>query len=399
MGALQEYPQATQIDSFSNKRFTKWHALTLGLVLIIIAQALFIGFFLTTPQDDSASSYESLYQDYLSLQSELASLLDDYGSLNSEYLALKASYDELNASQASDFESQYLSLQSRYEELSSQYDSLNSQYLSLQESYDALNSSYNELDSSYDELDSSYALLNSSYVSLQSQFDELQESYQTANSDYFEIQYQLNQRSQHYDVEQFITPNDTLVQQTIDQVTGGWSNPSDWDEYWTDMKALYDWVVINIPYDYDGLFPVLPAVMSGDVNYTTEMWQFPNETLSLERGDCEDMAILLCSLVRGYSQEYWTECILIASSSSGHAAVQIPASGGKLAILDPAGHYYTSDGLGNLVSKDISTEITSWLNKWKPQMGNDVQVYRVFSDYMDQTFSSTSEYTSWMYDR
>jgi prefoldin subunit 5 len=391
VGALQEYPQAIQTESFSGKRFSKWHALTIGLVVLVIVQALFSGFLLTKPQGNSEPSYEALYQDYLSLQSQLASLMSDYESLNSEYLALQASYDDLNASQKSDFESQYLALQSRYDELSSQYTSLNSQYSSLNASYDAL-------DSSYDALDSSYTLLNSSYISLQAQFDELQTSYYTVASDYFEIRYQINQRSQHYDVESFITPNDTAVQQTIEMVTGGWSDPSDWDEYWTDLKALYNWVVNNIPYNYDGLFPVLPSVMSGDVEYTTEVWQFPNETLSVGRGDYEDMAILLCSLVRGYSHDYWAECILIASSSAGHAAVQIPVSGGKLAILDPAGHYYTSS-LGNLVSKDITTEITSWLNYWKPQMGTDVRVYRVFSDYMDQTFTSTSAYTSWMYNR
>ena len=391
MGALQEYPQATQTESFSSKRFTKWHALTLGLVLLVIVQAFFSGFLLINPQGNSAPSYESLYQDYLSLQSELASFMDDYESLNSEYLALKVSYDELNASQKSVFESQYLSLQSRYDALSSQYDSLNSQYLSMQASYDAL-------DSSYDALDSSYDILNASHVSLQLQFDELYESYSTVASDYFEIRYQLNQRSQHYDLERFITPNDASVQQTIAEVTGGWSNTSDWDEYWTDIEALYDWVVNNIPYNYDGLFPVLPSIMSDDVEYITEMWQFPNETLSVKRGDCEDMAILLCSLVRGYSQEHWAECILIVSSSSGHAAVQIPVSEDKLAILDPAGHYHTSS-MGVLVSKDISTEITNWLNYWKPQMGTDLRVYRVFSDYMDQTFSSTAAYISWMYNR
>jgi hypothetical protein len=196
-----------------------------------------------------------------------------------------------------DFESHYIALQSRYDELSSQYDSLNSKYLSLKASYDTLYSSYDELVSSYD-------LLNSSYVSLQSQFDNLQDSYYSGASDYFEIRYQLNQRSQHYDSERFITPNDTAVQQTIDQVTGSWGDPSDWGEYWTDLKALYNWVVSNIPYNYNGLFSLLPSVMSGDVEYTTEMWQFPNETLSVGRGDCEDMVILLCSLVRGYSQEY-----------------------------------------------------------------------------------------------
>jgi prefoldin subunit 5 len=245
VGALQEHLQATQTGSFGSKRFTKWHALTLGLVLLVIVQALFSGFLIANPQNNSVPSYESLYQDYLFLQSELERLVDEYESLNSEYLSLKSSYDELNSSQASNFESQYLSLQSRYDALSSQYASLNSQYLSLKTSHDAL--------------DSSYDLLNASYASLQLQFDELYESYYSVASDYFAIRYQLNHRSQHYDIEQFISPNDTSVQQTIDQVTGGWSDTSDWDEYWADLKALYDWVVNHIQYNYDGLFPVLPS--------------------------------------------------------------------------------------------------------------------------------------------
>lgn len=369
MGALQEYPQVTQSESIRDKRFTKWHALTLGLILLVIVQALFSGFLLATPRNASAPSYA----EYLSLKSQLETLKEQYDSLNLEYASLKASYDELNSSQdALDIlESKYLSFQKRYDELNSRYDSLISQHFSLQ----------------------------TDYSSLQSQLATLQNSYDAVASEYEQIRYQINHRAQHYDVDNFITPDDALVQQIINQITGGWSDPSDWDEYWKDIKALYDWVVHNIAYDYDGLFPVLPSTLSGDVDYITEMWQFPNETLSLERGDCEDMAILLCSLVRGYSQEYWAECILIASSSAGHAAVQIPVSGDKLAILDPAGNYYTSNFLGTLVSKDISTEIDNWLNYWKPQMGSDVRVYRVFSDYMDQTFSSTSEYTSWMYDR
>jgi hypothetical protein len=163
---------------------------------------------------------------------------------------------------------------------------------------------------------------------------------------------------------------------------------------------LYDWVVSNITYNYDGFYPILPLSLPGDVTYITEMWQFPNETLSVRRGDCEDMAILLCSMIRNYVEgNYWAECIWIAGSDGGHVAVQIPVSDDKIAILDPAGNYFTSDGLGHLVSKDISTEVGTWLDYWKPQLGNDVRVYRVFADYMDQSFISTVEYTAWMYSR
>lgn len=373
MDTLREYPQRMQVTESTKEKhasITKWHALTMGLVLLVVVQALFISVLYEKTQDNSSPSYDSLYADYLSLQSQLETLKEQYDSLNSEYLSLQSSCDELNSSQA-DFESRYLSLQKRYDELNAQYAALNSQHLSSESNYD----------------------------SLQLEFAALQDSYDATASEYEQIRYQINQRAQYYDISVFITSNDSSVQQVTNQITGGWSNQSDLNEYWTDIEALYNWVVDNIAYRSDGLFPLLPSSLSGEVDYITEMWQFPNETLSLEKGDCEDMAILLCSMIRCYSQQHHAECIWITSADAGHAAVQIPVSGGKIVILDPAGNYYTSDILDNLVSKNIATEINNWLNYWKPQMGNDVRVYRVFSDYMDQTFASTTEYISWMNSR
>jgi transglutaminase-like putative cysteine protease len=220
-------------------------------------------------------------------------------------------------------------------------------------------------------------------------------------SQYNQLRYQINLRSQHYDITKFITPNDPSVQQIVNQVTGGWSNPSDWNEFWTDVKSMYDWVATNTEWRADiEYFPVLPSSLSGSVTYAKDVWQFPNETLSMKEGDCEDMAILLCSMIRCYNGEkYWAECVWIEGSSSAHVGVQILVSGGKLVILDPAGNYYTQDIWGSIVSKDISTEINNWLNHWKPSLGSDVHVCRVFSSYIDKTFSSTNEYTTWMYSR
>ncbi len=407
---------------------TKWYALTLGLVLLVVMQALYTSVLSGNTHPDSSNA------DYSSLQAQFDTLKKQYDTLNTEYISLQSQYEALNSSSVSR-DSEYLSLQSRYNELNSQYTSLNSQYLSLQSTYNALNSSYSSLNSrysalqsSYNALDTTYTSLNSQYLSLQSSYNSLNYSYTSLNSQYLSLQssynslraqyealqasynatpteydqlrYQINQRAQHYDINEFITPNDSSVQQITNQITGGWSNTSDWNEYWTDIKAMYNWVVNNITYNYDGLYPVLPLSLPGNVTYITEMWQFPNETLSVKRGDCEDMAILLCSMIRYYVEDkYWAECVWIIGSDAAHVGVQIPASGEKLAILDPAGNYYTSDISGNLVSKDIATEIGNWLNYWKPQIGDDVGVYRVFADYMDQTFASTSEYTSWMYSR
>lgn len=54
-----------------------------------------------------------------------------------------------------------------------------------------------------------------------------------------------------------------------------------------DWMALRDWVGNKIQY-----------VSDSEVHGEREFWQFSNETIFLETGDCEDFSILLCSLLR-----------------------------------------------------------------------------------------------------
>jgi chaperonin cofactor prefoldin len=280
------------------------------------------------------------------------------------------------------------------------YVNLNQSHESLLSKHEALQSDYNSLEAQYSSLESDYARLDARYDSLQARYNSLQEQHDAFVSDYDALKNSVNQRSQHEDATEFITPNDSSVKLKVTQITGGWSDPSNFNEFWSDVKAMYDWVVNNIDYRYDGFCPVLPDDPSSDINYSTEMWQFPNETLSEKKGDCEDMAILLASMILNYNEEeHWVECIEIEGSSGGHLAVQIPVSGDKITILDPAGKYYTSDYWGNIDNIDISTEIYDWLDYWKSELGSDVHVERVFSNSLDKSFSSTSEYVSWMYDR
>jgi len=250
------------------------------------------------------------------------------------------------------------------------------------------------------ELEKRTLYYESRIASLNFQITVLQNELNAYRNSYGSLRDRVNQRWNHVNVESFITPQDQAVRDIVYAITGGWGNPSDWNEFWRDVKAMYDWVVNNIEYRYDGLYPALPNDPSGNLDFYSEMWQFPNETLKLRRGDCEDIAILLCSMIRCYSgMRCWAECIIIKSSIAGHVAVQIPVSGYKLVILDPAGKYYSRDFWGNIAFKDITTEINNWLNYWKPWMGSDVHVTRVFSDYIDKTFTSTNEYISWMYSR
>lgn len=272
-------------------------------------------------------------------------------------------------------------------------------YVSLNSRFNTLNADHKSLTAENKDLESDYNSLQSDFDSLQSEYGTLQSTYDSYVSSYDYLRTQINARTLQLLVRDFITPEDSTVKNKVVQITGGWSDPSDWNECWDDMKKMYDWIVNNIEYRSDGLSPVLPTTPSGYLEYSEEMWQFPSETLDLLQGDCEDMAILLTSMILSYNEgKYRTECVMIEGSTDGHAGVQMPVADDKLTILDPAGKYYTQTS-GNIDNKDISTEINSWLNYWKPQMGNDVHVVRVFSDSLDKSFSSTSEYTSWMYSR
>jgi len=58
--------------------------------------------------------------------------------------------------------------------------------------------------------------------------------------------------------------------------------------------AFRDWIGNNIEYTIDY-----------EVHGEDEYWQFPNETIQLRAGDCEDFSVLLCSLLRadGWSSD------------------------------------------------------------------------------------------------
>jgi len=297
---------------------------------------------------------------------------------------------------------------SRYEE---EVNSLNSQLSRLQVEKTQLQLWLSGNISQYEEeisvLNSQKAALEDKIVELTAMYDDLYVSHEKLVDEYddYMTAYQslvdrVNWRWDKNNLEAFITPEDSSVKSIVYSVTGGWSDTSDWSEFWTDVKAMYDWVVSNIEYRYDGLYPMLPYDPHEPLSFWNEMWQLPNETLEIGKGDCEDMAILLCSMIRAYVDcKYDVEVICIQGTGSGHAAVQIPVSGNLLTILDPAGRYYTRDSSGFIDQKDIASEIDNWFDYWEPQLGSNIYVYRVFSDYVNKTFESTDEYITWMYER
>ena len=198
---------------------------------------------------------------------------------------------------------------SRYEEevnsLNSQLSRLQAEKIQLQLWLSGNISRYEEqisvLNSQKAALEDKIAELTAMYDDLYASHEKLVDEYNDYMTAYQSLVDRVNWRWDKNNLEAFITPEDSSVKSIVYSVTGGWSNTSNWSEFWTDVKAMYDWVVSNIEYRYDGFYPMLPYDPHEPLSFWDEMWQLPNETLELRKGDCEDMAILLCSMIRAYA--------------------------------------------------------------------------------------------------
>jgi transglutaminase-like putative cysteine protease len=84
-------------------------------------------------------------------------------------------------------------------------------------------------------------------------------------------------------VKQYVTPNDPVVKEFLQNILQREAVA------FNDFERLRDWVSSHISYKFDK-----------DVHGVSDYWQYPEETLKLRTGDCEDFAIVLCSLLRAY---------------------------------------------------------------------------------------------------
>ena len=288
------------------------------------------------------------------------------------------------------------------------YDSLQTKYYALLGNYSALAYDYqsvllqnplpvpNPANSAFP--DTQQAL--SRYQALQQLYINLQNEYNQYIADYQALKALTDGRLMSGDLKFLITPNDPTVMNLTFSLTGKIHNGTDPDKFFPDIKAIYNWVNANIKYREDGLYPELPgnpADAAKGLKQTDQMAQLPNETLAIRMGDCEDIAALLTSMIRAYFDNRLVECIWITGANAGHVAVAIPFQNDRIVILDPIRDYYSHDTLGDMTYNTISSEIYNWMQIWRPSLGNDVHVYRVFSDYMDRYFNGTEEYITWMY--
>jgi len=277
--------------------------------------------------------------------------------------------------------------------LQSRLNTINENYSSLSQEYSSLQANYSTLQTQYNSLKSSYGTLASSYDSLQTQYQQIESQEQQIQSWYDDVRQQVNMRlgNNRTEWQAFVTPTDALVESLVVNMTGGWSDGGDSDEFWSDVKRLYDWVERNVKYSYDSPCPNLPSLL-GEPSWKAEYWRFPNETIRDKHGDCEDNALLLCSLIRSYcDRKYMSYCILI-EGTVGHAAVAFPVGKGKLVVLDPAGRYFTGQP-GPLQPKGVEEATDDWLSVWGGS--NKATIFAVFNEDFHTIFSSNRDFMDW----
>ena len=218
-------------------------------------------------------------------------------------------------------------------------------------------------------------------------------------SQYSDLRKQINVRLgwTPQDKQNFLTPNNSSVSAKVQEIAGGYSENV--NERWRDYERLYRWVVNNISYSYDSYMPVLPGNLSGELVWQESCWRVPEETLEAETGDCEDMAVLLASMLRSYNEGNYAIWVLTIRSSEpevkGHVAVAFPVAGGELTILDPAGNYYTGYPYGSLGSDIASVAVSKWLSHWTRKMPG-AEIVEAFSEDLHKEFSDTDEFLTWL---
>lgn len=215
-------------------------------------------------------------------------------------------------------------------------------------------------------------------------------------SGYANLRKQINLRQGiGRDSQCFITPDDPEISAKVLEITGSY-NP---DELWKDYGRLFQWTMRNIEYSLDSPTPLLPESINGTLEWGKDFWRMPAETIRDGAGDCEDIALLLASMLLNYNQRRFPVWIVgvktSGSKARAHIAVAIPSENNQLTIFDIAAHYYTPfTTIGGFGSQDVPLAVDHWLTHLEKEMLG-VHVYVIFSENFYQEFSSNQEFIDW----
>ena len=184
-----------------------------------------------------------------------------------------------------------------------------------------------------------------------------------------ELASKINERV--YGGKNFIRPNE--VENVVNNIIGHKFNE---ETLGRDLYQVFSYVMRTIKYSKDSIYPVIREInvsvedttynITVELDWITEVYQTPSETLERGEGDCEDMAYLAASIIQNYlgeNKDYEVYVLQVVWDGGGHAAVVVRHRSGTIAIIDPAGKYYT--GRVNVVKFDNARdELLKWFKYW-----------------------------------
>ncbi len=215
-------------------------------------------------------------------------------------------------------------------------------------------------------------------------------------SDYASLRDEMNLRVGFKQNAPFlIMPDDPEIVAKVQEIVGSY----DEEELWHDYASLYQWTMRNIKYSLDSPTPILPESVSGTLGWSMDLWRTPAETIAHEAGDCEDISVMLASMMLNYNQRRFPVCVIgiqtIGSNPKAHMAVAILNEGDQLSIFDITSRYWTPfSKMGGFGTQDIPLALDHWYNHLKDELP-DPQVYVVFSENFYLEFSGNEEFLDW----
>jgi predicted transglutaminase-like cysteine proteinase len=170
------------------------------------------------------------------------------------------------------------------------------------------------------------------------------------------------------DYKSYITPDCQSVKEVLQDILG----TPPYGLSLSGFDDIRDWVADNIDYQSD------------DERWSGDYWQTPKETLLYGTGDCEDFAILLCSLLRAYGIGAEQVYVAIGDDGEKHAHAFLIEN-------------WYKDGEWRRVESQASAQFSSysWLGHSKPHPDSELDQYEITVVFNDRYYNNDDESFSW----
>ena len=334
---------------------------------------------------DMLPGSDVVYDEYQEQLEANIKLIEDLNALELGYTALENDLDALQRS--------FDAIQAEKAEWDSVYGETLYNLTSLEEDYEDLQDEVDDLNMFYEGLRNSYEASQAAYDSLEDDMQSLQDEYQDYRDRYTAIMEEVNARAGQGALKgRFITPGDEAVTNAVQEVSWIMGDQKPLMQQWDDIQNLYKWVNSNIDYTYDSPHPILAEEATQSPVWVLDAYRYPNETLAEGRGDEEDQAVLLLSMMMTYnaSSNYW--CVVSDSDTSSRCAVAIIRPG-RAALLDPVGSYYTGRDVGSFLDWPVEYAVFRWFDDWGDE---NMTVRCAFKGDTCIDFGSTQEFYDWV---